>query len=522
MFGILGTVLCLGVGMCLLGKMCWRPAKFAFVLLAVVGVASVLGGLGMFGSHRNSMFVEHTRSIGRHRVSIDDDLVPRVEVDVPFGFEDEHQERHVPKGVMIALGTVLVIAGWLLVNRERTQPLALRAFTVLGLAAGAFILVSFFASPPHSTNRARDRVVRDVAVAPRVAPVIVVRDTEDAPQATRAKTPKRTRAKRPASRPERSETAQDLLDQMPARAGAIPVETELAAPPETPREPAAPEVPAASPQEPAAPAQTPAPEPAPPAVETPATPSEPTTVQPAKSEPAPAAASAPAPEPPVEPAPQTAPAAAPSADVNPPPTAKPSTDEPAAGSVAQAEEPLAPRARPAWLDVSGSLDDDSVYRVAVNSGPWATVPECQRWLEQAIKTEADHYIDEVVGESGASNLVAIPRKYLLDHVKKDQFNEVVDSPTVGPMHQIHALLEFDDAARTVIHDRWRNAVVTHRLWYAGSAGALVLGLLGTLFGYLKLDLKTGGNQKGRLQLAATLVALIVAAGALLLRWAVPF
>jgi hypothetical protein len=43
-----------------------------------------------------------------------------------------------------------------------------------------------------------------------------------------------------------------------------------------------------------------------------------------------------------------------------------------------------------------------------------------------------------------------------------------------------------------------------------------------MYGYLKLDAQTGGAHKGRLQLAATLVALVVAAGALLARWTMSF
>ena len=107
-------------------------------------------------------------------------------------------------------------------------------------------------------------------------------------------------------------------------------------------------------------------------------------------------------------------------------------------------------------------------------------------------------------------------------MKKAEYSEVVNSDTVGPMHQIHALLEIDDRARADIDRLWHNAVVTDRLWYTGAGAALVLALLGTFYGYLRLDLRTGGAQKGRLQLAATLVALIVAAGALMARWAVPF
>jgi hypothetical protein len=47
--------------------------------------------------------------------------------------------------------------------------------------------------------------------------------------------------------------------------------------------------------------------------------------------------------------------------------------------------------------------------------------------------------------------------------------------------------------------------------------ALVFLLLGTLFGYLKLDLMTQGAQRQRLQLAATVVILVGAAGALAFR-----
>ena len=92
---------------------------------------------------------------------------------------------------------------------------------------------------------------------------------------------------------------------------------------------------------------------------------------------------------------------------------------------------------------------------------------------------------------------------------------------LGPMYEVHARLEFDDQARTDFRRQWRNAEVVNRLWYTGGASALVLALLATLYGYLKLDLRTGGAHKGRLQLAATLVALIAAAGVLLVRWAVP-
>ena len=143
------------------------------------------------------------------------------------------------------------------------------------------------------------------------------------------------------------------------------------------------------------------------------------------------------------------------------------------------------------------------------------------WIGRS-STEADHYIDEYLGER-ASQLVDIPLSYLKrarqegrvrrgGHVRSrsDRCTRFTrcSSSTIRPAPTFIAM--------------WHNAVVTDRLWYTGSGAALVLALLGTFYGYLRLDLRTGGSHKGRLQLAATLVALIVAAGALLVRWAVPF
>jgi hypothetical protein len=175
---------------------------------------------------------------------------------------------------------------------------------------------------------------------------------------------------------------------------------------------------------------------------------------------------------------------------------------------------------PDWANKPGKLVD-AVYRVSIESGLYADIPECQAALDDRIKATLDDYIDRWMGE-GTAELVVLDREYVNQHIKKSEYSEVVNSESVGPMHQIHALLEIDDDDRAEFHERWRRAVVTERVWMAGFGGAVVLALLSTVFGYLKLDLQTGGTHSGRLQLAATLVALIVAAGALLARWAVPF
>lgn len=176
--------------------------------------------------------------------------------------------------------------------------------------------------------------------------------------------------------------------------------------------------------------------------------------------------------------------------------------------------------RPNWVETSGRLEG-AVYRTSVKSGLYVDVPECQRALDLAIRKQAAHYVDDYLG-AGAASTIDLPLDYLRKHLVKEEFGEVIQSESVGPMQQIHALLEFDDEARADFHGRWRDALVTNRLWYTGSAAALILAMLGTFYSYLTLDLRTGGAHKGQLRLAATLVALIIMAGALLARQAVPF
>src|SRR5207244_6511180 len=145
-----------------------------------------------------------------------------------------------------------------------------------------------------------------------------------------------------------------------------------------------------------------------------------------------------------------------------------------AAAVAQPSPEVAPylaaTKRPVWVETPGRLEG-AVYRTSVKSGLYVDVPECQRALDLAIRKEANHYVDDYLG-AGAAGTIDLPLGYLRKHLVKQEFGEVVQSESVGPMQQIHALLEFDDEARADFHGRWRDAVVTNRLWYAGSATAL--------------------------------------------------
>jgi hypothetical protein len=455
--------------------------------------------------------------------------VPEINIDFDRGFPfragDEPQvvrvERHF-RGTwfFISAGILALIVGSFLVRRHRTQPRTIKAISVLGIGAIIYAVVSFFDDVPRAIE-SHDRVVKSNAQprAPR--------------ERTQTEKSKRivARAKRPSSRPHRGAQEPAQEEALPPRAGEIPVSAELAATRDegaptsaaatndaTPAPPAVAESPAASIAPSAAAPATPASEQAP--------------ASPVESAESPDAVAA-TPAPPSEPAPNpepTAPASTVAAPASPDASATQSATpsvaateiksaETGAADMPTAQPDRATDGRPDWVDAPPRLEG-SIYSMAVGSGLFVSVPECQRELDAHIKREADHYIDEYLGE-GASRLVDIPLPYLKEHIKKAEFSEVIVK-SVGPMHQLHALLAIDDQARTDFQRRWHEAVVTDRLWYTGSGTALLLALLATFYGYLKLDLRTGGSQKARLQLAATLVALLVAAGAFLVRWAVPF
>jgi hypothetical protein len=579
----LGIIVLLIVG-CLVFKVARGGLRSApGFILKTLGVVAVLAGLGVLVSRHDRhehADIDHAlvqgeidRGLSHLREEIGGDL------EHLHDELDEHLHDHLGRnlhishdstlhrGLLILLGSGLIILGAMLFGRDRTRPFALKALTFLGVGAIIFSVASFFGEPPRAEPTVRMVNVERYRVEPEEHRI--------------AKRPVRpTRAKRPALRPDRPSSAlpaadESLDDFLPPRAGEIPVAAELAKAERQAaieklateeRQPAAAEEeskPAEVKQEvvkvdePKV-AETPVvmppvaePEVDEPKVETPVVVAEKPAEEPAPAQEAPAAAvpaaeaAAAAPAKPAEEAkpaeaaqPRSAPPAviatevaatevvAESQSVETKPAenkpvetaAKPAEPQPAA-EVPAAIVPSLPR--PDWVDRAPGLSD-GVYALVVSSGPYSSVPECQRALNEEILSATNHYINEYLGDDNAASLVNLPVSFSRQVIKKQEYAESLESPSVGRMYQLHAQLAFDDQARNLFQQRWRNAIVQDRLWYTGGGAALVLALLATFYGYLKLDLKTDAPHKGRLQLAATLVALLVAAGALLARWAVPF
>jgi hypothetical protein len=168
--------------------------------------------------------------------------------------------------------------------------------------------------------------------------------------------------------------------------------------------------------------------------------------------------------------------------------------------------------RPDWIEQAPGIQGQK-YCMAVKSGLWTTDGECQQAIDGAITKALGEYLASYFGDDRAAQLVAIDPVYLRQQlVKQPLYAETVDA-SVGTMRQWHALLEFDDDLRAELRRLWQQASVSNRLRDAAGGFALVLAALGTLFAYLKLDLATDGQYRGRLRCASGLAILLVAAGA---------
>lgn len=208
---------------------------------------------------------------------------------------------------------------------------------------------------------------------------------------------------------------------------------------------------------------------------------------------------------------------------------------PADGARVQAEAPLAddghtplpseriddqktrptanPNPRPAWVDTF-AVREGKVYRTHVEVGDYATREECERELPDALREVVKHYVDRLVGAGAGERTVArLPLPYIHTHLIKGEWEEHLKA-SFGPMVRLHELLEFDPRANVYLTDLHQQALVAERLKYTAVATGGLLGLLATVFGYLKLDTLTRGYYTGRLRMGTVAAVVAIIAGLL--------
>ncbi len=142
-----------------------------------------------------------------------------------------------------------------------------------------------------------------------------------------------------------------------------------------------------------------------------------------------------------------------------------------------------PDARPDWINAPPRLVGN-VYQMSVVVGPYSTRQECDAQLPAALQEALDRYVETCLGRRPAER-IAMPSDELRRRIVVDQWEDVRQY-SVGPMTQLHVLLQFDRKMKGRVLEECRQAVVAGRLWYAGAGSAAVLLLLTVAYGYLKM------------------------------------
>jgi len=170
---------------------------------------------------------------------------------------------------------------------------------------------------------------------------------------------------------------------------------------------------------------------------------------------------------------------------------------------------IIPPGRPDWVEAL-PVRVGQVHSTAVSSGPYARQQEAARALDTELVMKTREYIVEHLGSEMAGQLIRYDAKRIKTELVKPANiyrEEIVVS--IGPMQQLHALLEFGPEFRAEIDRQWARIIGTSRLLQMALLVGGVLGLLATVSGYFRLDNATRGYYTGRLQALAAIAILAV-------------
>jgi hypothetical protein len=194
--------------------------------------------------------------------------------------------------------------------------------------------------------------------------------------------------------------------------------------------------------------------------------------------------------------------------------------EPVDGLKLETEESvIIPPGRPQWVEAA-PVREGAIHFTSISSDPYATPSLAQHALDEKLQAAVADYIREYLQSDIAPSLIRIGLPEIKRELLRsgDVYPEKIQV-SIGPMHQVHARLEFDDAFRARLDKRWGELRATYRLAETGIVSGGVLLLLATVFGYFRLDNATRGYYTGRLQfMAAAAILTIVVGGAMFSRW----
>ncbi|MCC6124297.1 MAG: hypothetical protein IT426_05005 [Pirellulales bacterium] len=195
---------------------------------------------------------------------------------------------------------------------------------------------------------------------------------------------------------------------------------------------------------------------------------------------------------------------APSAEKVSPPAEAPADSRPATTVIA----PALPE-KPAWVDRPLHREGSDYYADAVGD-PFATPVECEAALAECVQRKAvDPYVEILV--PNAIGGIRLPT-HVLENLVVDRWVERRNT-SQGEMQILHARVLIDRKAQDLIEAAQRQALVGRRLVPFGFSFGTGFLLLSAVWGYLKIDLATGGKRRGILRTALLAVILSIAAAA---------
>jgi hypothetical protein len=155
----------------------------------------------------------------------------------------------------------------------------------------------------------------------------------------------------------------------------------------------------------------------------------------------------------------------------------------APASSAEKTLPSSEKSPPAWVAAPPHWQEDA-YQTAVVVGPYTSRAECDAHLADELQKAVGQFAEMCLGEPISEKNV-LPAEELRRLLIRDQWEEI-GQYSVGPMVQLHVLLQFDRKMKERILELHRRAVIDRRLWVAGIVTIGVLGFLTGLFGFLKI------------------------------------
>lgn len=164
---------------------------------------------------------------------------------------------------------------------------------------------------------------------------------------------------------------------------------------------------------------------------------------------------------------------------------------------------IIPPGRPAWVEQEGSWGPGEIYTVAVSSGPYDRQADCRAALDDHIHQAIGQFANEFLGHSQAEELLAAELASLKEDAVEETYQEEL-TPSIGIMHQWHALLKFDGTVQQKLRELWETQQRLSRVIYLGGGFVGLLALL-TIF-YFCLALSGEGSRVSSWLVSAGTVA----------------